>query len=73
MKIDKKKMFDLIANQFEDFELTDWENFFEENNKEKDVKNQTVLEYYTKDEYNQVIDAFTRHYIYLMVKQCKNK
>ena len=65
--------FDILANQFEDFELKEWgmdipqvsnvdfDSFFkEEDNEEKDVKNKIVLEY-TEDEYNQVIDAFTKH------------
>jgi hypothetical protein len=64
--------FDILANQFEDFELTDWgmdipqvsnvdfDSFFEQNDEEKDIKNKIILEY-TKEEYNQVIDAFAKY------------
>jgi len=64
--------FDILANEFEDFELTEWgmnvpqvsnvdlDNFFEQNDEEKDIKNKIILEY-TEEEYNQVIDAFTKH------------
>ncbi len=37
-----------------------FDSFFEQNDEEKDIKNKIILEY-TKEEYNQVIDAFAKY------------
>ena len=64
---------DTLANDWEVVDLEEWgldipqfnqdinlDDFFEENNEEKDVKNKIILEY-TEDDFNLVNEAFKKH------------